>query len=106
MMKKSTNITALSTLAVFVGIGASIYIGFEKAPEGQQNLSSSPGKLAALLKNPSLMQPLPEMPTEAPPGIPVQSEVFVPKDALMIRATDPIITGPRTAKPPSASKDS
>ncbi|WP_094507095.1 hypothetical protein [Brucella thiophenivorans] len=98
--------TMLGAMVAFLGVGASLYIGFEKAPENQPSLDKATSKLAAMLKKPSRMQPLPEMPSELPPGISAQPELFTPQDALMIQKVDPIITGPRTYKLRAASKDS
>ena len=86
----------LGAMAVFVGIGASVYMGLEKVPENQQGLDKSSSKLAAVLKKSTRMQPLPEMPAEAPPHMSDQPEFFTPQDALMIQKIDPIVTGPRT----------
>lgn len=96
----------LGATVAFLGVGASLYIGFEKDPENEASLSKPNSKLAAVLKKPSRMQPLPEMPSEAPLGMSAQPELFTPQDALMIQKIDPIITGPRTYKPRAASKDS
>lgn len=98
--------TLLGAMVVFAGIGASIYIGFETASENQHVLDKRNSKLAAILKKPAAMQPLPEIPSETPPDISARPELFMPQDTLMIHTIDPIITGPRSYKPRAASKDS
>ena len=103
---------AVMGVTVFVAsLGVGIYINAHDAPESQSNLNKPVGKLASVLKKPSVMQPLPEMPSESMPGISAQQELLVPGDAINVQSIDPIITGPRAYKPradarSAASKDS
>lgn len=103
---KRAHIALLGVMVVCAGIGASIYSGFEKAPDNEQGFDKPNSKVAAILKRPTTMQPLPEMPSEAPPGVSAPPELFTPEDALMIKTIDPIITGPRAYKPRAGSKNS
>lgn len=107
----STKRTWVSLLGAFVfvmGVGGSVYTTFDKSPESERHSGS---KIASLFKKPLVIQPLPDMPSESPPGMSLQPERLSPQDALTIQKIDTIITGPRTHKPRpiverAASKDS
>ncbi|MDR6431113.1 hypothetical protein [Brucella pseudogrignonensis] len=100
--------SVFGAIAFVLAVGGGVYTTFENLTEKSQQSNS---KLASLFKKPLVMQPLPEMPSESPPGMSVQPERLSPQDALTIQKVDPIITGPRTHKPRpiverAASKDS
>lgn len=94
----AVKITTLCVGVFAVGLGAGIYNNVFDRPESPNVLNEPVRKLASLLKKPAVMQPLPEMPTESPPGVSIQPEIIVPLDAFSIQGIDPIITGPRAQK--------
>lgn len=109
--KKWTWAPALVAATIFIAIGGILNIPFEEATKDPQTNQTNSSKLASILRKPAAMQPFPEMPTEALPGMSVQPERLTPEDALTIQKIDPIITGPRIDKPRAniertASKDS
>ncbi|MFD1197334.1 hypothetical protein ACFQ3K_03200 [Brucella gallinifaecis] len=89
-------LTTLCFVTIITGIGAIIHITGNDMIDAPTYRINPDRNLASVTTTSMLMQPLPEMPSESPPGISIELGVFIPWDLSKSQGIDPIITGPRS----------